>query len=86
MVELSTLTAAGRRRSELIGWTVPEQGQSHNATVLADWFHLNILDLDGSGKVVLDGCSLNIPAVTAVARYVFSAKIVKLKTATPSLI
>ena len=71
MAELSFLTAAGRRRSELVEWIVLDQGQSHNATVLADWSHLNLLNSDGCDKVVLDGCSLNIPAVIAVARYVF---------------
>ena len=70
MVQLSIPTAASRRRSGLIEWTVPEQGQSHNATVLADWFHLHLLGLDGSDRAILDGCSLTIPAVTAVARYV----------------
>jgi hypothetical protein len=70
MVHLSIPIAEGRRRSGLIEWAVPEQGQSHNATVLADWFHLHLLGLDGSDKAVLDGCSLSIPAVTAVARYV----------------
>jgi len=68
MVELPILSAAGRRRS--VEWTVPEQGQSHNATVLADWLHLHLLDSDGSGKVILDGRSLNIASLIAVARYV----------------
>jgi hypothetical protein len=85
MVQLSIPTAASRHRSGLIEWTVPEQGQSHNSTVLADWFHLHLLGLDGSDKAILDGCSLTIPAVTAVARYVFHSvpKIVNLKTSAP---
>jgi hypothetical protein len=70
MVHLSIPIAESRRRSGLIEWAVPDQGQSHNATVLADWFHLHLLGLGGSDKAVLDGCSLSIPAVTAVARYV----------------
>jgi hypothetical protein len=70
MVQHSIPTAAGCGRSGLIEWSVPEQGQSHNGTVLADWFHLHLLGLDRNDKAVLDGCSLSIPVVTAVARYV----------------
>jgi hypothetical protein len=79
MVEISTPTAPGRRRYCTIECTPPEHGQGHNAIVLADWFHLKLLDLNGSNRVVVDGRSLNIAAVTSVARYVFGTKIVKLK-------
>jgi hypothetical protein len=74
MVQISKSKALIRRRNSAIECTAHEQGRGHNALVLADWFHLKLLDLDGSGKVTVDGHSLNIAAVAAVARYVFSSK------------
>ena len=84
MVELSVPAAPGCCRDHVIKCAAPEHGQGHSAIVLGDWFHLKLLYLDGSDReVVVDGCSLNIAAVTAVARYVFNTKIMKFKTTEP---